>query len=56
MAARMADHVFGDRRFGDLEPKLQQFTVDARGAPQWVLLAHPPDEFAQFTADLGRPC
>jgi hypothetical protein len=28
----------------DLEPELQQFTMDARGAPQGVLLAHPPDE------------
>jgi hypothetical protein len=26
---------------GDLEPELEQFTMDARGAPQWVLLAHP---------------
>jgi hypothetical protein len=28
----------------DLEPELQQFTMDARRAPQGVLLAHPPDE------------
>src|SRR5437764_13220678 len=27
-------------------PKLQHFTMDARGAPQWVLLAHPLHEFA----------
>src|SRR5262249_9477532 len=26
-------HVLGDRRLGDLEPELQQFTMDARGAP-----------------------
>jgi hypothetical protein len=26
------DHVFGDRRLGDLKPKLEQFTMDARGA------------------------
>src|SRR5262249_51871568 len=47
------DHVFGDRRRGDLEPELEQFTMDARGAPQWVLLAHPLDEFAQLTANSG---
>jgi hypothetical protein len=47
------DHVFGDRRLGDLEPELEQFTMDARGAPQWVLPAHPLDEFAQLTADSG---
>ena len=27
--------------------------MDARGAPQWVLLAHPLDEFAQLTANSG---
>jgi hypothetical protein len=32
------DQVFGDRRLGDLEAELQQFTLDARGAPQWVLV------------------
>jgi hypothetical protein len=26
-------HVLGDRRLGDLEAELQQFTMDARGAP-----------------------
>jgi hypothetical protein len=41
-------------RLGDLEPELEQFTMDARGAPQWVLLAHPLDEFAQLTAN-SRP-
>ena len=56
MAASVPDHVFGHRRLGDLEPKLEQFTVDARGSPQWVLLAHPPNEFAQFTANSGPPC
>ena len=48
-------HTLGDRRLGDLESELQQFTMDARGAPQWVLLAHPPDEFAQLTANWGPP-
>src|SRR5215471_1110711 len=49
------DHVFGNRRLGDLEPELEQFTMDARAAPQWVLLAHPLDEFAQLTAHSGPP-
>src|SRR5215469_7130 len=49
------DHVFGDRRLGDLESELEQFTMDARSAPQWVLLAHPLDEFAQLTANSGSP-
>ena len=46
-------HVFGNRRLGDLEPELEQFTMDARGTPQWVLLAHPLDEFVQLTANPG---
>src|SRR5512132_2687748 len=29
--------------------------MDARSAPQWVLLAHPSDQFAQFTANSGPP-
>ena len=49
----MPDHVLGDRRLGDLEPELQQFTMDARRAPQWILLAHPSDEFAQLRFDFG---
>src|SRR5262249_49188176 len=48
------DHVVGDGRLGDLEAKLEQFAMDARGAPQRVLLVHLPDQIAQFTIDL-RP-
>ena len=29
--------------------------MDARGAPQWVLPAHPLDKFAQLTANSGPP-
>jgi hypothetical protein len=29
--------------------------MDAWCAPQWVLLAHPLDEFAQLTANSGPP-
>ena len=53
------DHVFGDRRLGDLKPKLEQFTMDAWGAPQWVLLAHPfrmSSRSSRLTLGLpGRP-
>jgi hypothetical protein len=47
------DHVLGNCRFGDLEPELQQLTMYARGAPQWVFLVHPPNELAQLTANSG---
>src|SRR6266481_9747439 len=44
-------HVLRDRRLGDLEPKLQQFAMNSRSAPQWILLAHPPDEITQAAGD-----
>src|ERR1700745_2531467 len=57
------DHVLGNSGLGDLEPELEQFTMDARSTPQWVLLAHPLDEFAylwptaRFPAPIGpKPC
>src|ERR1700737_1362667 len=49
-----SDHILGNRRLRDLVAKIQQFAVDARGTPQRVLLAHPPDKFAQIMAD-SRP-
>src|SRR5262245_65829944 len=50
-----SDHVFGDRRLGDLQPELQQFTMDTRSAPQRVFLAHLSNEFAQLAADPRPP-
>src|SRR5262245_11884443 len=38
------DQVLGDGRLGDLEPKLEQFTMDAGCTPEPVLAAHPPNE------------
>jgi len=51
-----SDHVLGDRRLGDFEPKLKQFVVDTWGAPQRVLLTHPSDKDTQATIDLWPPC
>src|SRR6266849_5858125 len=48
-------YVLGDCRLGDLEPELEQFTMNARGAPQRVLPAHPPDKIAQLRAHSGSP-
>jgi esterase/lipase superfamily enzyme len=47
----MADHVLGNSRFGDLEPKLEQFAVNAGCTPEPVLPAHPPNKFAHFATD-----
>jgi hypothetical protein len=37
------DHVLGDARLRDFKPEFEQFAMDARRSPQWVLDAHPPD-------------
>jgi hypothetical protein len=39
-----------NRRLSHLDPELQQFTMDARRAPQRVLHTHPPDQ----VPDLNR--
>ena len=31
-----------DRRLGELEPKLEQFAMNSRSPPQWIVFAHPP--------------
>ncbi len=49
-------HVLRNCRLGHLETQHQQFAMDPRRTPQRVLPAHPPDQIAQFTIDLGPPC
>src|SRR5450631_184238 len=49
------DHVFGDRRLGDLEAELEKFAVDTRRSPQRVLTVHPPDQCAKVRRDLRPP-
>src|SRR5262249_61604749 len=49
------DHVLGHRRLCDLKAELEQFAVDARRTPQWVLDTHAPDQGAQLRVDLRPP-
>jgi len=49
------DHVFGDARLSDREPKLEKFAVDARRSPERVLNTHPPDQDAEVRLDLRPP-
>ena len=49
----MADHIFGDRRLGDLKPKLEQFTVDAGRTPEPVRPAHVSNKLTQLATNLG---
>src|SRR5207245_10417138 len=45
--------VLGNVRLGNLEPKLQHFTMDARGAPKRVFPVHSSDEIAKLALDPG---
>src|ERR1022692_249891 len=49
------DHVFGDARLRALKPKLEEFAVDARRSPQWVLDAHSPDQCTEVRLNLRPP-
>jgi hypothetical protein len=51
----LGDHVLGDARLRDLKPELEQFAVDAWRAPKRIFDTHPPDQSAQFRADLRSP-
>ena len=48
---RMPDHVLGDSGLADLDPKLEEFAVDARCAPQRVLSRHAPDQCPDLRRD-----
>src|SRR5215467_14309309 len=48
------DHVLRDAGLSDLKAKLEQLAVDARGAPQRIVNAHPSDQRTQVCIDL-RP-
>jgi hypothetical protein len=50
--AASLDHVFGDAGLSHLKPELEQFAMNARRSPKWILDAHPPDECAQAPLDL----
>src|ERR1022692_4261485 len=52
----LLDHVLGDARLCDLEPELEQFTVNTRCAPKWVLDAHLSDQRTQVSFNQRPPC
>ena len=51
---RATAHIPSNRRLGDLEAELEQFTVNVWGAPERVRPAHLGNERAQLSRDL-RP-
>src|SRR5258708_5076316 len=46
------DHILRDAGLSDVEAKLEQLAMDARGSPQRVFRTHPPDQRAQISGDL----
>src|SRR5258706_6199810 len=46
------DHVLRDARLSDLKAEFEQLAMDARGAPQWIVNAHLPDQSPQARIEL----
>jgi len=48
----MSDHVFGDRSLGNVDSKLEQFTMNSRGSPEGIVFTHRADKLTDI---LGNP-
>src|SRR6266404_4178413 len=46
------DHVLRDAGLSDFKAEFEQLAMDTRGAPQWIVSAHPSDQRAQVRVDL----
>src|SRR6516164_5317082 len=46
------DHVLRDAGLSDFKAEFEQLAMDAGGAPQWIVSAHPSDQRAQVRVDL----
>src|SRR5262245_64814115 len=44
----MPNHVFANRRFGDLDAELQEFAVNSRRSPAHIVSAQSPNQFTRF--------
>jgi hypothetical protein len=45
-------HPIRDARLSDLKAEFEQLAMDARGAPQWIVNAHLPDQSPQARIEL----
>src|SRR5215831_328922 len=45
------DHVLGHAGLADFDAQLEQLTVDARSAPQWILPTHPADQIPNLAGN-----
>src|SRR5437016_10156088 len=46
------DHVLRDTGLSDFKAEFEQLAMDARGAPQWIVNAHLPDQSPQARIEL----
>lgn len=44
----MADHVFCNRRFGNMDSEFQKFTVNSGSTPSRVVSTHGADQISIF--------
>src|SRR5262245_21942966 len=47
----MANHVFANRGFGDLDAELQELAVNSRRSPAQIVSAESPNQFTCFLWD-----
>jgi len=53
--ATRTSHPAGDGSFGNVDAQDQEFTVNARRAPSWILLDHAEDQISSFLGDPFPP-
>src|SRR4051794_31951820 len=51
--ARVSGHVLGNRSLADSDAKLEEFSMDARSAPETICQAHLADQLPNLERHLG---
>src|SRR3954454_8723740 len=51
--ARVSGHVLGNRSLADIDAELEEFSMDARSAPETICQAHLADQLPNFEKHLG---
>jgi hypothetical protein len=49
----MPGHIFDDGGLGDIEPELEKFSMDPRGAPERIGQAYFPNQIADVPTNPG---
>src|SRR3954447_20378997 len=53
--APVLGHVLGNRSLADSDAELEEFSMDARSAPERICQAHLADQLPNFARHLGPP-